>query len=624
MTDGERWIKLLGYYAVHEDGAAKAIYHERLVRCVAELGIPPLEFIHPAEGAILALFENGKVPPNAILCGEAGVGKTRIVHKIFEKINGDPALLQRRDKYWCCECAANDGTRYKVHINRDLSAWRDLGAKRSSNEQAVLIERWSRLLMGERLQSDMHEFFVIAANDGQLLKAWQDHSDSPVVAKAFSVLSDCLRNGKQPEGHLPLRLFHLSEAESATIMRLCIDAFVKHPGWKSLEEQHSGPKDLYCEDSPLRRHRCAFQDPIVCKRFEDLAALCQANDWHLPIRNILAVLANAVLGVNDAATSKTGVMDATGIRKLLAESRSDRSNFFENILGLNLAVTWRERTLGALESFRIGLETTKQADSLILFGPEAEYGLRKDHERIFHQDPVFPYDSNFEKIRRDYLNTGSNESDRGRGCFHEDLVAQRRRLFFRTPIELEDTYNPWGLTNFQYAKEYLEQILAPVRTRNPPHPRHLASLILGLNRVWSGLLLDEKDTLFLTTALDLANSRSAEIEVRRVHTKAATGGECPFVGLELGPLDTFVPRIAVHLREDKPPVTLALTLTRFEFLKRVAAGALPASFSRECAEDIRAFKSKILAQFPAPPSGNIRLLRVNPDGTAGTANINLS
>ena len=41
-------------------------------------------------------------------------------------------------------------------------------------------------------------------------------------------------------------------------------------------------------------------------------------------------------------------------------------------------------------------------------------------------------------------------------------------------------------------------------------------------------------------------------------------------------------------------VDLRLTLTRFEFLSRVAEGVLPGSFSKECHEDILAFKSRLL------------------------------
>lgn len=40
--------------------------------------------------------------------------------------------------------------------------------------------------------------------------------------------------------------------------------------------------------------------------------------------------------------------------------------------------------------------------------------------------------------------------------------------------------------------------------------------------------------------------------------------------------------------------SLPLNLTRYEFLSRVAEGALPGSFSRECYEDMLAFKSRLL------------------------------
>jgi len=42
--------------------------------------------------------------------------------------------------------------------------------------------------------------------------------------------------------------------------------------------------------------------------------------------------------------------------------------------------------------------------------------------------------------------------------------------------------------------------------------------------------------------------------------------------------------------------TFHLTLIRYEFLSRIAIeGALPASFSKECYEDLLAFKSRLIA-----------------------------
>ena len=45
-------------------------------------------------------------------------------------------------------------------------------------------------------------------------------------------------------------------------------------------------------------------------------------------------------------------------------------------------------------------------------------------------------------------------------------------------------------------------------------------------------------------------------------------------------------------------VDFNLTLIRYEFLSRVALeGALPASFSKECYEDLLAFKSQLVAAY---------------------------
>ena len=45
-------------------------------------------------------------------------------------------------------------------------------------------------------------------------------------------------------------------------------------------------------------------------------------------------------------------------------------------------------------------------------------------------------------------------------------------------------------------------------------------------------------------------------------------------------------------------VDFSLTLIRYEFLSRIAMeGALPASFSKECYEDLLAFKSRLIAAY---------------------------
>jgi hypothetical protein len=61
-----------------------------------------------------------------------------------------------------------------------------------------------------------------------------------------------------------------------------------------------------------------------------------------------------------------------------------------------------------------------------------------------------------------------------------------------------------------------------------------------------------------------------------------------------------------------------LWLVRYEFLSRVAQGALPSSFSKECNEDVLAFKSQVLSQFYKRAGDNLGSLAVLSTGPRGS------
>jgi hypothetical protein len=71
---------------------------------------------------------------------------------------------------------------------------------------------------------------------------------------------------------------------------------------------------------------------------------------------------------------------------------------------------------------------------------------------------------------------------------------------------------------------------------------------------------------------------------------------------------------------------------RYEFLSRVAKGALPGSFSRECYEDILAFKSQLLAALakrdPAPSEADpstytFRMISLDERGIPSTETVEI-
>ena len=107
----------------------------------------------------------------------------------------------------------------------------------------------------------------------------------------------------------------------------------------------------------------------------------------------------------------------------------------------------------------------------------------------------------------------------------------------------------------------------------------------------TGLLIENGDKLFVASSGGYTQSRvsvlcDTETPARRV---GGVGMRARMEALSGRPL------LEVTLVSgESAPATLALTPVRFEFLCRVADGALPGSFSNECLEDLLAFKARLL------------------------------
>src|SRR5438552_1665256 len=101
------------------------------------------------------------------------------------------------------------------------------------------------------------------------------------------------------------------------------------------------------------------------------------------------------------------------------------------------------------------------------------------------------------------------------------------------------------------------------------------------------MLVGSDRDLLLATSVSFTTSKVSEVLEDRIPVVPRMHEKVEFV------LDGQRPALVVQFAPDIR-ATLPLNLTRYEFLSRVAEGALPGSFSRECYEDILAFKSRLL------------------------------
>jgi hypothetical protein len=141
--------------------------------------------------------------------------------------------------------------------------------------------------------------------------------------------------------------------------------------------------------------------------------------------------------------------------------------------------------------------------------------------------------------------------------------------------------------------------------RKPVNETVRARIVRGLNRVMTGLLIENTDRIFVASSGGFTQSKisvlcDTEAPSRRV------GG----IGMSVrSDAQTGSPTLDIALAQGSTgSVTFNLSPVRFEFLCRVAEGSLPGSFSNECLEDMLAFKAKLLRKAEL-----LRTLRQNED-----------
>src|SRR3546814_659677 len=107
------------------------------------------------------------------------------------------------------------------------------------------------------------------------------------------------------------------------------------------------------------------------------------------------------------------------------------------------------------------------------------------------------------------------------------------------------------------------------------------------------MLVQNQDELVLATSGSYSQSKRSPLLDELISVPRAAGEEVSLVTDDFGGFGVSVRLVRGN---DIPLVTLSLSPTRFEFLGRVADGALPSSFSLECHEDLLAFKARLLRE----------------------------
>lgn len=517
-----------------------------------------------------------KAPGSLLIAGTAGDGKTYHCRALWTRIGGDPKVWA--DKGNVKEHRLADG-RLAVFV-KDLSEF-------NGQESDLPLQRFEKSVLG----GDDSEIVVLAANHGQLLDRLRDLGKRQNRAHPLRkpLQEHFLQAGPAPDR---LAVFDLSRSSSRQTLDEVASAVAGHPEWANCARCTLKDGGKVCPiDENRRRLLGESDDRQLSRRLGDLVEIARLNGLHLPVRDLLALCSNMILGYADAKLAKENLMTCADVPKIQESGRIGKASVYANAFGANLPKRRASDrpVFKAMASFGVGDETTNAADGLLVYGKD-DSRLQADFERLVAVDPVYGATAEFHGTQDAYLEGHEGARLEG-GCneFLEMLEAQRRRLYFSLP-ECEPGYPRWSMTVFRFAGDYLD-IIESLKTKKPVSESTRGRIARGINRVMTGLLLENIDRIFIASSGGFTQGRVSVLCNHETPSRRQGG-----VGMAIK-LDERTGRPLLDVSLSPGPgnsVIFDLTPIRHEFLSRVAEGALPASFSNECLEDLLAFKAKLL------------------------------
>lgn len=578
------------------------MYDEVIQRTLRRKRLQPITFEAEYLSELLDNFRSVS-PKSVILTGTAGDGKTYYCREIWETFDGSVEDWQTDNKI------------QRLNLgDRQLSVIKDL-SELTLDEKKSLLPEIATAILGK----DTSKIYLIAANDGQLIEALieVEAAQTEELAPVRKAIEDLLVGDLRELDGFQVKLYNLSRQSAAVLFPRILKAILEHPGWGDCNQcayQNQG--------CPIWQNKQRLEgtdaDQTTRERLTDLLELCELNQTHLPVRQLLLLVANALLGHPDA---KERLLRCREVPDVIAAETTSLASLYRNIFGENLSGRRRESTevFKVLRGFGIGTETSNQIDNILIFGAD-DPELQPFYSDLVLSDSFYGADSKYQAQQRSYL---EGDATKGREEFLSVLQAQRQRLFFTIPSNRTTDLELWDLTIFQYAGEYLNDLHRVLQEGKKISKSITSRLIRGLNRIFTGLLVSNQDELILATSGSYSQARISRVYEESISV-APKRGESLSVELDTS---CKKPSLVVSLASGMEPVRFDLTLTRYEYLSRVAEGVLPSSFSQECYEDVLAFKTQVFKQLAVRQSlegeaedreetMNIRLLEVNSAGIA--------
>ena len=480
------WIRFLRNYGPIPTN--DNMYDETIQRALVRSKMQPIELPAPHLEWLIENFRSVDCQ-SIILTGTAGDGKTYHCRRVWLELGGTVEAWNAGEKIQRLSL----GSRQLIVV-KDLSELR-------SDESKPLIEQ----MAWDVADPNSPRVYLMAANHGQLLEKLKTAGSDKTTTALVEVVESLLVAGRSGNPAIKLDLRDLSRSAAATMIDQVIDAVTQHPGWDGCSDCPA----LSEGTCPIRENRDRLigtnDNGLFRRRLGNLVEASEQNGGHFTIRQVLSLVTNIILGHPEA---RDGLMSCNDVAELASAGTAERASSYRNVFGGNLRPSRAERTepFRKLNLFGIGSETSNKVDNMLVYGAD-DPTLTETYRALVQSDQVYGETPAYKRAQQSYLE-GDDPSAIAR--FLGLLRGQRQRLFFTISDELADTLDLWDLTVFRYAGLYLETARALAKKR--PLPRQVMPMLMrGLNRVFTGMLIQNQDELVLASSGSQSQSRTSPL-----------------------------------------------------------------------------------------------------------------
>lgn len=537
----QNFISYLSEYGVYSN----LQFDEYVTRAARKLGIRAFHFNLP----LLASYREeikraiGNYHSTLILLnGRAGDGKTHFLRQLFT----DPEIIGHTIEEWeripnCCF----DITTQTASGTVTFTLIKDF----TNNDTPADNERLCNIIEQIVRQNDTApsksaptvpcQIVIIAGNNGKIMERFQNlfsasssqHQSMGTFVSALETYM--LEHDSRQLKALPWVQSHdMSVCLGAPEIKKIFDDVLGSEYWQNCEHcAHSS----YC---PILRNRAVMRDELVLTRFLQLHELIVDNGQHFTVRNVMLILANAILGTNTLEAMSCSLVAAheNHLRPQVIEGNSLHDNIveldsllasnpFDNIFGLNasankyeimsqgsgkgskrksaLAFESQEKTFpifADLRSIAVGQFSTKLIDDMILADHATNDDERADinpelcaqYQEIIDKQDHYGLSARlkqaYHRLSQGLLNSDDEDSEAVLDAMHtiqEHLNSLHRLLFFTVKHpqfdDLQDLLDPKGKSSV--AQNNSSSLTTALLGRAvPPFILHSANPLGGLGR----------------------------------------------------------------------------------------------------------------------------------------------